>query len=225
ALDVRPGVLQHLQRLRVAAEDDPDLLEDRVGVVLDEAAALLVEDLERLQRAGQERRARGVRRRLPRPDSRVASAARATASLSGRFDCGVGHRPPPIGWDTPRRRFGGRVADGRRPFSLDSPPTALRAAGSSTSWARFVAGAVACGIAMASTKCSWKRGSTAVSIFSTVRTTRSISWQASPESSAMSAPVPAALPAAPTRSSGASGTSPSTRACSGSIWLPNAPAS
>ena len=33
ALDVRAGVRERLQRLRVAAEDDPDLLEDRVGVV------------------------------------------------------------------------------------------------------------------------------------------------------------------------------------------------
>ena len=42
---------------------------------------------------------------------------------------------------------------------------------------------------------AWNRGSTAVSIFSTVRTTRSISRRASPESSAISAPVPAAFPA------------------------------
>ena len=42
---------------------------------------------------------------------------------------------------------------------------------------------------MASTKCSWKRGSTAVSIFSTRRTTPSISRRAAPDSRAMSAPV------------------------------------
>ena len=47
---------------------------------------------------------------------------------------------------------------------------------------------------------------------------------APPPSNAISAPVPAALPAARTRARSQSGTSPNTIACSGSIWLPKAPA-
>ena len=43
----------------------------------------------------------------------------------------------------------------------------------------------------------WKRGSTAVSIFSTRRTTASISVRAARDSRAINAPVPAAFPAAP----------------------------
>ena len=81
------------------------------------------------------------------------------------------------------------------------------------------------GNASASTKCSWKRGSTAVSIFSTRRVTSSISRRAAADSSAIIAPVPAELPAALTRSRSQSGISPRTIAWSGSIWLPNAPAS
>ena len=86
------------------------------------------------------------------------------------------------------------------------------------------AGADACGIAIASTKCSWNRGSTAVSIFSTVLATSSISRRAARLTSAISAPVPAALPAALTWLSSASGMSPRTIAWNGSIWLPKAPA-
>ena len=57
-------------------------------------------------------------------------------------------------------------------------------------------------------------------------TTSSISRRAAAaDSSAIRAPVPAALPAALTRSSVASGISPRTIAWNGSIWLPNAPAS
>ena len=45
------------------------------------------------------------------------------------------------------------------------------------------------------------------------------------DSSACTAPAPAALPTERTPSSGQSGISPSTIACSGSMWAPNAPAS
>jgi hypothetical protein len=51
-----------------------------------------------------------------------------------------------------------------------------------------------CGKAIASTKCSWKRGSTAVSIFSTADDALDLA-RAAADSSAISAPVPAALPA------------------------------
>src|SRR5450759_2330490 len=57
ALDVRPGVTEQGEGRGVAAELEPDLLEDRVRVVLDEGQALLVQDLERLERPGQERQA------------------------------------------------------------------------------------------------------------------------------------------------------------------------
>ena len=45
ALDVGAGVLPQLQRLRVVAEDDADLFQHRVGILLDEGEALLVEHL------------------------------------------------------------------------------------------------------------------------------------------------------------------------------------
>ena len=65
---------------------------------------------------------------------------------------------------------------------------------------------------MASTKWRWKAGSTAVSTFSMPRTTVSISSRAAQSSSAISAPVPAALPAALTLPSGQSGIMPRTMA-------------
>ncbi len=98
-------------------------------------------------------------------------------------------------------------------------------AGNGTTAARCGKAAVLCGNAIASTKCSWKRGSTAVSIFSTRRTTPSISVRAAPDSRAISAPVPAALPAERTWARSQSGISPRIIAWSGSIWLPKAPAS
>ena len=83
---------------------------------------------------------------------------------------------------------------------------------------------MSCGIAIACTKCSWKRGSTAVSTFSTSSTTRSISLRAARFSSAIQAPVPAALPADVTPAGSQSGTSPRTSACTGSMCAPKAPA-
>ena len=98
-------------------------------------------------------------------------------------------------------------------------------AGSTTAFASSGYAAVLWGIAIASTKCAWKRGSTAVSTFSIRRTTRSISGRAPRSSSAIRAPVPAAFPAEVTCSRAQSGTRPSTIAYFTSIWLPNAPAS
>ena len=100
---------------------------------------------------------------------------------------------------------------------------ALRA-GSVTAFESSGYAAVLCGMAIASTKCAWKRGSTAVSIFSMRRTFRSISDRELRSSSATHAPVPAVLPAKVTRSRAQSGTSPSTIAYLTSMWLPNAPA-
>ena len=47
AVHGRARLAQQAQRVRIAAEVQADLLEDRVRVVLDEREALLVEDLER----------------------------------------------------------------------------------------------------------------------------------------------------------------------------------
>ena len=69
-------------------------------------------------------------------------------------------------------------------------------------------GSVVCGMPIAPTKCSWNRGSMAVSIFSTRRTTSSISARAARFNSAIRAPVPAALPADVTWSGSQSGTRP-----------------
>ena len=84
---------------------------------------------------------------------------------------------------------------------------------------------VLCGMAIASTKCAWKRGSSAVSIFSTRRTIASMVARERASSSAIRAPVPAALPAEATCESSQSGIMPSTIAYLTSMWLPNAPAS
>ena len=70
------------------------------------------------------------------------------------------------------------VGDARRdrPLRRPSPSaTPCRRSGNGTTRPRLGKAAVWCGKAIASTKCSWKRGSTAVSIFSTRRTTPSIS--------------------------------------------------
>merc|ERR1712034_83488 len=77
---------------------------------------------------------------------------------------------------------------------------------------------------MASTKCAWKEGSRAVSIFSIRPTTSWISVRARRESRAITAPAPAALPTLATRSGSQSGTRPSTVARTVSMWLPKAPA-
>ena len=60
AVDVGAGLAQQSEGLGVAAEVEADLLEDRVGVLLDERQALLAEDLERRELAGQERDVLGV---------------------------------------------------------------------------------------------------------------------------------------------------------------------
>ena len=74
--------------------------------------------------------------------------------------------------------------------------TAVRG-GRVTTRSRFGLGAVRFGKASASTKCSWKRGSSAVSTFVVRRTTASISRRADPDRRQMRAPVPAALPTPP----------------------------
>ena len=75
AVDVGAGVAEDPERLGVAAELDADLLEDRVGVVLDERQALLAEDLERGELAGQERDVLGVGREPQRLARRPTAAA------------------------------------------------------------------------------------------------------------------------------------------------------
>ena len=158
-------------------------------------------------------------RRPSRPPVRRLPIARSSVvSRSGRGGGG--------GCGGVRRRAAAAVRRRRRSARASPPRSAVTGrAGRVTTRSRLGLAAVRCGIAIASTKCSWKRGSTAVSIFSTRRTTASISRRAAPDSRAISAPVPAALPAALTRDRSQSGTRPRTIAWSGSIWLPNAPAS
>src|SRR5262249_16210798 len=55
AVDVRSRVAQELEGVRRIAKIDADLLEDRVGILLDQGEPLLREDFERRQRAGEER--------------------------------------------------------------------------------------------------------------------------------------------------------------------------
>src|SRR4029450_11062614 len=80
-----PGIAQRAQRILVATELEADLLEDRVGVLLDGREAFLVEDLERRELPGQERdplRVRGEPDRLARGTATTAPARR----LVGRHD-------------------------------------------------------------------------------------------------------------------------------------------
>ena len=171
AVDVGAGLAEEAQRVGVAAELDADLLEDRVGVVLDEREALLAEDLERRQRAGQERaRARRAARagrawRAARPPVRRRGSSSITRSSVA---C--------------RRATARGDVVVRRAAAVASPAGPLGASPGSVDDGRPGSGtaAVRCGKAIASTKCSWKRGSTAVSIFSTRRTTPSISRRAAP---------------------------------------------
>jgi hypothetical protein len=91
AVDLSAAIAQCLQRVRVATEHDPDLFEDRVGVVLDERQTLLAEDLEWRQRARQERRALEV---ALEPGS---AACIPSAAPTGRRR--TGHRSSP--WHRP----------------------------------------------------------------------------------------------------------------------------
>ena len=182
AVDVGAGVAQQAEGVGVAAELEADLLEDRVGVVLDEREALLVEDLERGELPGQERDVLGVGGEAGRlaGGSAAAPPARRCRPSAVLPAC----RPPPT-----RRRRRSVAGVGARAAA----PPARRSAAGPRPRARFGKAAVLCGKAIASTKCSWKRGSTAVSIFSTRRTTPSISVRAAPDSSAMSAPGPGGI--------------------------------
>ena len=175
-------------------------------------AGIVTEDFEWCEPARQERDVLGVR-------GEAQGLPRQTAAT------------PPSGSVVHQPSFRGPIATDRRrrrsARASCTPPRALGAiprSGNATTCPRCEKAAVLCGNAMASTKCCWKRGSTAVSIFSTRRTTASISVRAAPDSRAMSAPVPAALPADRTWARSQSGMRPRIIAWVGSIWLPNAPA-
>ena len=197
------------------------------------AQALLVEDLVRLERCGSgtARRARAPPRRAgacraarpppgrPRPPSSGPPRARLRA---------VGHRAASDRFgDMMRRRFGGRdedvlrrplaVARRRRPRrgrQLDHLASEIRRMARSRagtpSRRRSAPGTAARPRSRSSRRSARRARSRAAPRRRAARSAR---------------PCPAAFPAAPTRSSGASGTSPRTSAWSGSIWLPNAPAS
>jgi len=87
AVDVRAGVPEHFQRRGIAAEVDPDLLEDRVRVLLERREALFVQNLVRLQLAGEERQALGLERgsgSLPGRTTATGSMARGLVSGHSR---------------------------------------------------------------------------------------------------------------------------------------------
>ena len=71
ALDVGAGLLPHRQRFGVVAELDADLLEDPVGIGLDQRDAFLVENLVDLYAAAD------IGELLPRPAAGTCGAARA----------------------------------------------------------------------------------------------------------------------------------------------------
>ena len=127
------------------------------------------------------RRRAGVRRAV----AASTAAARSTVSLSVSASVMSATPLPSASSATP--------TPGRRMRSN-------RVLGRSRPRARCGVGAVACGNAIAATNSSWKRGSVAVSILTTSRTRPAPSRRAaSRDSSACTAPVPAALPTARTR--------------------------
>ena len=63
----------------------PTAFEDRVGVLLDERDALVVEHLERRQRAGEERHRLGVASTQPRRLAGGAAATARAAASGARF--------------------------------------------------------------------------------------------------------------------------------------------
>src|SRR5262249_51247332 len=158
-------------RVRRLAELDPHGLQDRVGVVLDRREALLGEHLDGRELARDERHLLGYLVQ-PRGATRLSASPPASPGL-----------------------FGHVVLLARLDRRLVRPAVASLRAGSSTGSPRRGNGSAACGIPIAPTKCSWTRGSVAVSILSTRRTTASISVRASRLRSAIRAPVPAAFPA------------------------------
>ena len=169
AVDVRPGVAEEHERIGCVAEIDAHLREDRVGVLLEDREALLAENLERGERAREERHAFDHRRRRAAWRAARPPLRRPRVSVMRSSSLVAGSSAAPV------RSFarGSRTVRDRRGY-----------------------GSTSCGIAIAFTKCSWKRGSTAVSIFSTRRTSSSISVRAARFRSAIRAPVPAAFPAA-----------------------------
>ncbi len=176
AVDRGAGVGEHLQRRRVVADDHPDLLEDRVGVVLEDLETFVADDLERLHGSCQVGLGLDDVRGAQRLTAGSAPAAPAStgvgAVLGGRhdlFSCLRRRRPPLASTDELRS---GRV----------------------TTAPRFGDGAVACGKAIAATNSSWNCGSVAVSILITARAAASSSARACIESSARTAPAPAAFP-------------------------------
>ena len=183
-----------------------------VGVVLDERQALLAEDLERRERAGQERDVLGVRGERgapggPRVHRSGGGGSRPSVVLPA---C----RPP-----TARRRrrsvraLGGALARRARRARAARP----RWPGSGT--ARSCAGTPCLHEVLLEARLD--RG---LDLLDPPDDALDLGPRARADSRAMSAPVPAALPAARTWARSQSGMSPRTIAWSGSIWLPNAPA-
>src|SRR5690606_36151928 len=110
ALHVRAGVAPKLQRLRIVAKLDADLLEHGVGVLLDERESFLVEDFIHLDLASDVgERLAGAAAGARRPACRSSAARTSTAPAACRLllDCQLFvHRRLPY-------RDSGRAACGR----------------------------------------------------------------------------------------------------------------
>ena len=85
-----PASRSRPERVLVAAELDADLLEDRVGVVLDDREALLAEDLERGQRAGEERQPLDLVAEADGAPALAATGAPVAHALAHRSSPGPG---------------------------------------------------------------------------------------------------------------------------------------
>ena len=95
AVDVGAGLAQQPERLRVVPELDPDLLEDRVGVVLEDGETLVAQDLERCERAGQVRDmldVRGQAQGLPGGASPTPTSLRVVHQPSSLLPIAIARR-------------------------------------------------------------------------------------------------------------------------------------
>ena len=147
AVDGRARRREELERVGRVVELDPDLLEDPCR--------------------RSPRGARAPPRRAPRPacSVRVRNGTCSTCACSrAAWRAGAPSAPPATGLGHDALLSAARV---RRAAAAAGTRWLARRGERRRCAARRAYGSVSCGIAIACTKCSWKRGSTAVSTFST----------------------------------------------------------
>ncbi len=98
AVDIRAAEPHRLPCRRIATEVDPDFLKNRVSVPLERRQALLVQDLVRLELAGEERDVLGVRGETGGAPGIAAAAGAMAWALDGHrlHPPSLGHRSAPM---------------------------------------------------------------------------------------------------------------------------------